>query len=252
MERYKKIVLYSFATTCFRNVADADYISARSSYRLGLIDQFQWSSLQVIEKYLKAILLYNQQSAKDLGHDIEEALKRVENIETFDIDLEDYQKKLISHLNKNGQNRYLEQPSYTLGDELIHLDSTVWSLRRYCRDLNYDITDLSGQKTNLLDLELANNHSKYYKENPHKFQIIGGFLEKVLERKRSNDLRKALVWKNFYYGKYKKNAIKNFMLRITSYNPLYLRNKENFEFLSKYVNLPKRVKGLLKNSEYGI
>ena len=41
----------------FRDVADCDYICARTLHRIRLFDQFLWSGLQAIEKYLKTIVL---------------------------------------------------------------------------------------------------------------------------------------------------------------------------------------------------
>ena len=41
---------------------------ARACYRLKFSQQFLWSPLQAVEKYLKAILLYNDRSAKGLGY----------------------------------------------------------------------------------------------------------------------------------------------------------------------------------------
>lgn len=52
--------LNNFATRSFRDVADQDYVLARIAYRSELYAQFLWSGLQAIEKYLKAILLYNR------------------------------------------------------------------------------------------------------------------------------------------------------------------------------------------------
>jgi len=64
-----KPLLNDFATRSFRDVADQDYIAARLSYRHGLIPQFHWQALQALEKYIKAILLYNRIKAKDINHD---------------------------------------------------------------------------------------------------------------------------------------------------------------------------------------
>jgi hypothetical protein len=52
--------LNSFATRSFPDIADQDYISARLSYRSNLVPQFHWQSLQALEKYFKAIFLYNR------------------------------------------------------------------------------------------------------------------------------------------------------------------------------------------------
>lgn len=65
-------LMNDFATRSFRDIADQDYIAARLSYRYGLYSQFHWQSLQAIEKYLKAILLYNR---TDINHNLECALK---------------------------------------------------------------------------------------------------------------------------------------------------------------------------------
>ena len=47
--------LNEIAIYCFRNIADSDYISARTLFRYELIHQAYWCSLQAIEKYLKSI-----------------------------------------------------------------------------------------------------------------------------------------------------------------------------------------------------
>lgn len=60
----------SYASRCFRDVADADYVSARMCYRAGLFAQFQWAGLQACEKYLKAILLYNRIPSHNVGHSL--------------------------------------------------------------------------------------------------------------------------------------------------------------------------------------
>lgn len=59
-----------FGTQSFRDQADRDYIAARLACRHELFPQFLWSSHQAIEKYLKAILLYNRIKANQVGHDL--------------------------------------------------------------------------------------------------------------------------------------------------------------------------------------
>jgi len=242
----EKIVI-SFATECFRNVADKDYIAARMIYRLNLIEQFQWIALQAIEKYLKSILLYNLRSAKGLNHDLEKALDKVEEIDYLEFDLLEEGKKFITHLNKNAQNRYLEQCSYALGNELLLLDHTVWSIRRYCTVVNYEI-NCNGEKINMLPYELKKIKLDYYKNNPHKFSLIGGYLEKVLKREKSDPERKALIWKNFYFGLNRKQKIKNFTFRSRSVNPPHFRYIRGYEILKEYVYFPKRIKKMFEEN----
>ena len=43
-----EVLRNSFATECFKNVADEDYIMARAAYRAGLMNHFLWSSLQAV------------------------------------------------------------------------------------------------------------------------------------------------------------------------------------------------------------
>ena len=110
--------LNSFATRCFRNVADRDYIGARLCYRAGLIAQFHWSSLQAFEKYYKAILLYNRIKAKNVGHNLAKAQKYAEKT-PFKIKLSDSTLQLLSHLNNYGPFRYLETSYFLRGPKLI-------------------------------------------------------------------------------------------------------------------------------------
>ena len=59
-----QVVLNTFASDIFRRQADFDYIAARANYRMHLRQQFLWSAQQAMEKYLKAILLFNGKSAR--------------------------------------------------------------------------------------------------------------------------------------------------------------------------------------------
>src|ERR1700730_6439660 len=59
-----QIALRTIAEEAFRDQADKDYVAARSNYRMNLREQFLWSGLQACEQYLKAILLFNNLSAR--------------------------------------------------------------------------------------------------------------------------------------------------------------------------------------------
>ncbi len=59
-----QVILNTFARDVFRKQADYDYIAARMNYRMRLREQFLWSGQQAVEKYFKAILLYNGISAR--------------------------------------------------------------------------------------------------------------------------------------------------------------------------------------------
>ena len=54
----------------FRDAADEDYFVARWAARAELYFQFHWSAQQSLEKYFKGILLMNDRSVKEFGHDL--------------------------------------------------------------------------------------------------------------------------------------------------------------------------------------
>src|SRR5689334_14326600 len=94
-------LLNNFATRCFRDVADLDYISARLAYRAGLFAQFHWASLQALEKYFKAILLLNRIHAKKVKHDLGRALEVCAGL-PFKLSLSASTRKFIEHIDRVG------------------------------------------------------------------------------------------------------------------------------------------------------
>lgn len=127
--------LNSFATESFRDQADRDYIHARLACRSELFPQFLWSSHQALEKYLKAILLYNRIEATRVRHDILGALALTRHL-PFKIELSNRSKRFLDHVADLGEHRYLDVPYYVHGHVMVDLDLCVWELRRYCQVLN--------------------------------------------------------------------------------------------------------------------
>ncbi|HCT5171431.1 TPA: HEPN domain-containing protein, partial [Enterobacter cloacae] len=60
LTRNDELLLNDAARRSFRDMADQDYLSARLCYKHKLNFQFLWLSQQAVEKYIKAILLYNR------------------------------------------------------------------------------------------------------------------------------------------------------------------------------------------------
>lgn len=232
-----KTLLNDFAVRCFRDVADQDYIIARMSYRAGLFPQFYWSALQSVEKYLKAILLFNRVKAKDIGHNLQRAFEYAKQL-PFDIKLSPSSDKFIEHLDTFGRFRYLESSFCVYGPALIELDKTIWEIRRYCRVLNYEWELSEGQTKNMLSFEL-DRIAKSEQEAPHKFRLLGGALEKILDTK-DNPARKPLIWKNFYFGSCMRHRIKVPTYFHATNAPLWLR-PEILDEVCDYVFLPKEV-----------
>ena len=237
-----------FINRSFRDIADKDYIAARILYRYGLGPQFLYSTHQAIEKYLKAILLYNDKSTKHLGHDIYQAFQELNNMKDIPFEFPEDIGEFIKYLNRHGNNRYFEKPTYTLGNELLMLDRVVWHVRIYCFYMRGETTPgANGKRTQLFPINIAKIKASHEKD-ANKYRIPGGLLEKILNKKKS-DLRHHLVWKNFYYGTYKKKGIKHFKLQSWTANPSHFLQPEIFPILLKRVKFSEEIKNLFKNYE---
>lgn len=238
----QKALINDFVNRSFRDVADRDYLSARILYRYDLGPQFLWAALQSLEKYLKAILLYNHRSTKGLGHNLSDAYNRVRSISDIPFDFPRDIDNFVTYLTEEGANRYFEYPSYTLGEELLSLDRAVWYIRRYCRQLRTTLRKPSGEHVDLFPYELK-RIAAWTPERAHKVSLFGGFLEDVL-RKRGSQLREHLVWKNFYFGAYKKHVIKRYRLHSWSAHPTHYMHPEAFALLDPLVQFSKPVRAV--------
>jgi HEPN domain-containing protein len=234
------LYLNDFATRSFRDTADEDYIMARSAYRAELYAQFLWSGLQAIEKYIKAILLYNriaqpQKQGARLGHDLERGLNELKRL-PFAVKLSKPSLDIITHLDTYGRFRYLDTPYHIHGDELIKLDRAVWELRLYCQVLNYTV-ELGDELVEMLPLNLAKIEKAM--ENPKPVVEFTGVIEAILSKK-DHPARPALVWKNLFFNRHQRKTIKwrTHMHAVNS--PLSLR-PELLEDVCKYVWLPREV-----------
>jgi HEPN domain-containing protein len=233
--------LIDFINRSFRDVADGDYISARVCYQSNLKQQFLWASLQAVEKYLKAILLYNDRSTKRLSHDLEAAYERLQEIADIRFDIPKDVEEFIRYLDSQGANRYFEYPYFATGNELLLLDKTVWHLRRYCQFFSRHVNNVNDREVDWFEVQLKSVHDPRYKKRPNTFKISGGFLEKVADDKWS-ELRPELVWKNFWYGTYTKQKIRNVIFRSGAAHPAHFLHPEIFEELDKLVTFSKAVR----------
>ena len=209
-----QIILNTFATDVFRNQGDCDYIAARSNFKLHLRQQFLWSAQQCIEKYLKAILLFNGQSARyvnntkrEYGHNLCLLNEAVKGIQTFKFELESTQEQFINYLSTQGPNRYIGTIAYNTGNALSDLDSTVWHIRRYCQYMADQgcrgIESIPGVRETVVATALNPLH----KLHPQKVALFNGHLEKVLKKKKDDPTRKVLVWNNLFYGAKKRTRV---------------------------------------------
>lgn len=196
IDRALQNALNSIAREEFRDLADYDYISARVSFRLNLREQFYWSGLQAVEKYFKAILLFNGQSSLRLNHRLRSAYERIKQNTGIRLTLQQSQLVFLDTLEEFGNNRYRTSYTQILGDELPKLDQLIWAIRRYAHSTRFEIDSVDKTEwylQNLLPPKPA--------DVPTSNQISGGELEKILARECGDLLRQELVWCNCYYGK---------------------------------------------------
>lgn len=130
----------------FVRTADENYITARWCAINRLNTDFFWLAVHAIEKYLKAVLLVNGESAKGYGHDIVKLYDAVKAIagpllpdrlqQPADLDIPHWLERsaddFMAHLLRNGNadNRYLIYGYVTRSEDLHMLDTMVFALRR--------------------------------------------------------------------------------------------------------------------------
>lgn len=227
----------SFGTQSFRDQADRDYVAARLACRYELYPQFLWASHQAIEKYLKAILLYNRVRATHVRHDLALALSLVEGL-PLKVELSARSRKFIAHLSQVGEFRYIDIPFHVYGHILIDLDLTVWEVRRYCQVLEVFGKSLPPEEQSLLDAaRLSVVHSE---DKPRqKFRLQGGLLEKFLND-RKHPSRSALLWNNPCFGARKRATVRT-KSHFNAQNSLLYLYPEMLDELIKYVFIPPKL-----------
>lgn len=231
--------LNSFAISSFRDTGDFDYIAARMAYRTRLIQPFLWSSLQVLEKYLKCILVLNRVSAKKLGHDLGKALERAEQELPFPLKLHEQTRSFVQHIDTYGRFRYLETPFHVQPYEILRLDWAVWDIRRYCQVLNYEIEIEGHAPRNAMDLELSRIEAATTAP-PQHFKILGGVLEKIVAT-RGHPARSALLWQNPTFGSRRRSKVRLSSFEQGVNSPLSIR-PEMLEYALQFVQLQDDVK----------
>lgn len=211
-----------FALRSFRDQADEDYISARMAFRAALLTPSLWSSHQMVERYLKCILLLNRIDGRNVRHELARALEMIERSGKLEFDLTAPTRSLIEYLDTFGKFRYLEISTVAFGGNLSRLDRTAWELRRYC-SFDDTIRKLKLQQGVL----------------PPKYIIPGGYLESVIKH-RSNPARQPLLWRNSFFGSRRRRLVRvdRWMKAINA--PLYL-NPEILDEVLKYVYLPRDI-----------
>jgi len=226
-----------FATRCFRDMADGDYIVARLAHRHTLVPQFLWSSLQAIEKYLKAILLFNRVRSTRATHGLLGLVEKVEGVQGLRFRVSKNTRRFLEYLDNYGRFRYLEISYHSSGLHVVALDRAVWEIRRYCDVLDYEVSKSGGQATRMLDRELK--RIELSEDDPGSFVWFNGELEGII-RDRKHPARSALVWKNFCFASRMRAKLPMADWSVSVNSPLAL-HPEILREIKQYVFLPKDV-----------
>ena len=188
-QRYRN----EFARRSFLEIADYDYIAARLLFKNHCYEQSMITAQQSIEKYLKAILLFQAVKPKDLkkyNHNLEAILDNSSAIESLEITVDTL--NFIKALNGVEGLRYLTDSYFLRGNFLKSLDKAVFELRVYCS---------FGSKPFVPWHEIKDVITKYQNGR----LVFGGELEKVIKADDSSThfsaqerfkLKKILFWKN--------------------------------------------------------
>lgn len=223
----------AFIDSSFRDAADEDYIAARAAYRMNLTHPFLWNSLQAVEKYIKAILLYNRKPTGDLGHNVKKGYSRVKEITDIPFQFPSDIELFVDYINKEGPNRYRTRPANLRDDALIGLDRTAWHLRHHCFAFGGTRREPSRFAADVAALSpdgLAQRVS---------FKLPNGRIERILER--PSEARKHLVWKNVWFGAHRRRVIMAFPLRCSWSNPVHFIRPEVYFALKDLVKFEEDV-----------
>ena len=76
----------------------------------------------------------------------------------------------------------------------------------------------------------------------HKFTIIGGELENIIQKK-NHPSRAALIWQNAFFGEEKSKDVEIRQLSVSENAPfdMYELEPELFKKLKEYIKLPRRI-----------
>jgi hypothetical protein len=215
-----EVLINDFAIRCFRDEGDEVYIAARMAFRAGLASNSLWGSQQAVEKYLKCILLLNRIPGKRVLHDLREVFNLIKRSANVSLDLSPVTADFVGRIDELGRFRYLEVSRVAYGLDIVNLDRAVWELRRYC-------TLSEAPRLNKLRQGVT----------APKYQLVGGYLEKVADD-TSDPAHEPLLWNNAFFGKRRRQKISMRTWLKAANAPLYL-NPQILSEILKYVYLPK-------------
>jgi hypothetical protein len=196
----------------FVRTADENYITARWCAMNQLHTDFAWLGVHALEKYLKAVLLYNGRQAKKQGHDILKLYRGVTSIAGKHLPkklvkppelvighwFERTPEGFLEHLYQNGNadNRYLIYGHDTRTEDLHMLDTLVFAIRRLICTLDDPLFDQAGMRPKT---PIPSNRDVLLRQPeycPHLFMP----LDNLIRSKTDDSLRHAALNLNLAFA----------------------------------------------------
>lgn len=277
-KRRTKIIFDLFITP-----ADDDYLSARMSYLNGLHRNFYWSASQAIEKYLKAIMLFNEKSTKTYNHNLEKLFidfTEMDNYTTLPefivltdkhtFDSPNWENSsffnFIEHLQLYGStdNRYGIFGEDISGNILQILDTVCHKLRIYIRNNNFldeDIFEI--ESVDLFNYDKISYPKEWMLSPTLRLErLYNNKLRQVGEKKYLRKVFKEGNWAFFKIDRrqkrpfngliYKGSPVHNHIIRLKKLDkrPANIKNMEKIEcWINENITITGKTKNIIKSFE---
>jgi len=198
---------HSIINDMFVDSADQNYVVARWCFQMGLTTDFLWNAVHSLEKIMKAVLLFNGESAKGGGHDLAALYPKVMSIaadllpdmliKPNEIDAHwrvESCDAFLERLSQNGQadNRYHVFGYVQQSEDLFKLDRMYFAIRRLCCPLDSFLfgNTRDGQPETTFREQLA-------RQPDFRPRWAGSRLQKLLSDKSPEELIHAALNHNF-------------------------------------------------------
>ena len=211
---------FDIARRLFTDTADDNYIAARWCYQEALNVDFFWLAVHALEKYMKAILLINRQSAATFtdengnkpcyGHDITLLYSQVSELTGALLpgNLEQPSNLNITHWRNetpeqfvqrlldygNADNRYMIYGFVIRPEDVHKLDRMVFVLRRLSVPLDAYYLGEPGKRADV------GTYGDVLARSPSHWCSLGGPLDKAINNGRGESLRHMVLNLNMAFA----------------------------------------------------
>jgi HEPN domain len=206
----KKALRGTVIDELFVRTADENYITARWCVNSHLYTDFFWLTVHALEKYLKAVLLYNGMSARTYSHNIAKLYDAVEKFAgkllPKDLSVPEWctplpnslpTKRFVQYLYRRGNadNRYALH-GYTSRQprDLFMVDGLVFAVRRLICSLD----DRAFPKRVRTAPPITNR--QLLANEPHDFRRMGMPLDNLIAATEDSPLRIAALNQNLHFA----------------------------------------------------